>query len=684
MTPPLDIPLHRRRKTRVVEVGPLKIGGDNPILIQSMTIADTMETDAVVREIRELYDAGCPLVRVTAPHVPAAENLREIKRRLRAAGLEVPLVADIHFTPNAALVAAEIVEKVRVNPGNYADRKRFATREYSDAEYASELDRLRNAFLPLVRRCKETGAAMRIGTNHGSLSDRIMNRYGDTPAGMVESALEFVRICEDEGYHAIVLSMKSSIPSVMIAAYRLLVERMDALGMHYPLHLGVTEAGDGLEGRIKSAVGIGSLLADGIGDTIRVSLTEDSVHELPAARAILDAVARELASRDQERVVIADSPSGARGLSTDAVRPRRATNAWVLGSLLVGGSAPVRVEQRIELPPADTAPTGVDLALLGQDGGAELLSIAWRDAWPSLADLRSLRAQIGGTPLLLEGAIRGDADVAALSALLPVVDAASLAFEHRASIEASDPYVRQAARALLSARKPARFRLRTQDSAEDAIRIDDICRAEGLNLTGYILDPRPGWIEATRALAASLPTGALLFLEAPLEGPDAGLLAGAALTDGIGDALCLISCATPAWPRSERKWEESPVESAYTILQATRLRLTKAEFIACPSCGRTMFDLQTTTARIQARTGHLKGVKIAVMGCIVNGPGEMADADFGYVGSGPAKVDLYVGKDRVRQGVPQHEAEDRLVELIQAHGRWIDPATGAPFARERA
>jgi len=661
MTPDFQTTAHRR-PTREVRVGSLTIGGRHPILIQSMTIADTMDSDAVVAEIRGLVDAGCPLVRVTAPHVPAAENLREIKRRLRADKIEVPLVADIHFTPNAALIAAEIVEKVRINPGNYADRKRFATREYSDQEYASELERLRDAFRPLVLRCKETGAAMRIGTNHGSLSDRIMNRYGDTPLGMVESALEFVRIAEAEGYRDIVLSMKSSIPSVMIAAYRLLAERMDELGMDYPLHLGVTEAGDGLAGRIKSATGIGSLLVDGLGDTIRVSLTEDSVHELPAARAILDAVAREQAAQS-----VVDAPRIE--LPTEPTRARRATAPWMLRGLMLGGGAPVRVEQRITIDATGAAFSAIDRESLGQEGGAEFLSIAGHPEATGLERLNELRRGVGDVPLVLHAPL----DPEWLRERLAAVDAVDLSIGARDfAVEAAA--LRDIAAMLVAARKPARLRLTSDAALTCAPALASCCRDAGLNALGFVLPDGPRWIERLRFLARSIAREDLLFLEAPLEGAVAGIVIGGALTDGMGDAICLLPTGATGWPASARRWREEPVASAYAILQATRQRLTQAEFIACPSCGRTMFDLQSTTAKIQARTGHLKGVKIAVMGCIVNGPGEMADADFGYVGSGPQKIDLYVGKERVRQGVPEAEAEDRLIELIQAHGRWIEPA----------
>lgn len=663
-----------RRATRAVRVGDLVIGGGHPILIQSMTIADTMDTDAVVAETRALVDAGCPLVRITAPSDNEARNLRTIRDRLRREGITVPLVADIHFTPNAALIAAEIVEKVRVNPGNYADRKKFLVREYTDSEYGSELERLRDRFRPLVQRCKESGCAMRIGTNHGSLSDRIMNRYGDTPEGMVESALEFVRICEDEGYREIVLSMKSSVPSVMIAAYRLLARRLDELGMDYPLHLGVTEAGDGLEGRVKSAIGIGSLLLDGIGDTIRVSLTEDSHHEIPAAEAILQAIERQrealAAGRIQERIE----------LSTDPTRARRRSGSWVLGQLEIGGSAPVRVELRCNSSVRAAQPRNGDSAPT-----AEFLSFALES--PASSDLgeRARRARAEWiarcglapeTPCLLElGPLS-----AALAEWIPTLSGPVQAVGIELGPEFDRSMLAATARALVGARLPLRLRLHdcgpATAQAATARAASDVCHAAGLNVLGFVVEPGPQWVERARALAASLDHATdLLFLEIESPGPDGVIVAGSALLDGLGDAVSLVTGpADRAWPRSERHWVEDRVASAYVLLQACRLRLTRAEFIACPSCGRTLFDLQTTTARIRNRTEHLAGVKIAVMGCIVNGPGEMADADFGYVGSGVGKIDLYVGKERVRRNVPETEAEDRLVELIREHGRWAEPA----------
>jgi (E)-4-hydroxy-3-methylbut-2-enyl-diphosphate synthase len=734
----------RRRATRGVRVGPLIIGDKHAVVIQSMTVSDTLDTDAVVAEVKSLVAAGCPLVRLTAPSIRDAENLREIRRRLEAEGIRVPMAADIHFTPNAAVVAAAIVEKVRINPGNYADRKRFAVREYTDAEYAAEVPRVAQALRPLVEALQAHGGALRIGTNHGSLSDRVMNRFGDTPAGMVESALEFVRAGESMGFRDIVLSMKSSVPGVMIAAYRLLAVRLDEAGMDYPLHLGVTEAGDGLEARVKSAIGIGSLLVDGIGDTIRVSLAEDSVHELPAARAILAAVEEETGAGEGagEGAGAGSAPSRGRVATiggsneTDDSRrnrpqnrpdhagpawwksrtdpqPRRRSEPWVLGQLGLGGDFPVRVEARASLPvgrpaPVDTvgpgqasgaanpssAPASRSLAasLLGPEGDApEFVSVrpvADPLARPSeiLEALDAFRLSFAPQPvppLLLEWTFLGQGEVHLLEAALRFVDGLSLGIAGSTDPGNEDRF-RLLARLLLRAHRPVRFRLPATEMAPGAIanQVAALCRGEGLNTIGFLCASGPRWIERTRDLALGLAeTRDPIFLEVPSAGPLPALRAGAVLLDGIGDSLCLDPSipATP-WPAGGRAWSEERARAAWTILQACRLRLTRAEFIACPSCGRTQFDLQSVTATIRARTEHLRGVKIAVMGCIVNGPGEMADADFGYVGSGPGKVDLYVGKERVRQGVAEAEAPERLIELIREHGSWIEPGDGTPSA----
>ncbi len=563
-------------------IGGVGVGGSHPVRIQSMITADTRDTAACVREVLELAGAGCEIVRITAQTKVYAANLEHIARGVRAAGCQVPLVADIHFKPDAALEAAKWVEKVRVNPGNYADTKKFAQRDYSDADYAAELGRIRRQFAPLVRRCRELGRALRIGTNHGSLSDRIMNRYGDTPLGMVESALEFARIARDEGCHALVFSMKASNPKVMIEAYRLLVARLDAAGpdWNYPLHLGVTEAGDGEDGRIKSAIGIGALLADGIGDTIRVSLTEDSIHEIPVARALV-------------------------GMCEDAG-----------GAPFIPPYDPFSYQRRSS---SVVRAGGVEVG-----GGREVRVCATRAGWDAL-----------GAGLGRLGDYRPE-------------------FVHEeAGVVEIDPRDAAAVAAL---------------NARPAPVLVSVADGTGMDV-----------VAAFRLLAARVDRRHPVLLKDTLGGSPAGggalaaLLAaatrlGSLLCDGIGDAVLVRGEGEPA----------GGLRLAYNILQAAGARIFKADYVACPSCGRTLFNLQTTTRRIRAATGHLKGVRIAVMGCIVNGPGEMADADFGYVGGAPGKINLYLGRQPVRFNIPEEEAVDRLIDLIREHGRWIDPPPPPP------
>ncbi len=579
-----------KRQTREVRVGTIGIGGANPIRVQSMLTSDTMDTEACIREAVGLIEVGCEIVRITAPTVKDARNLEHIKAGLRALGHETPLVADIHFKPDAAMEAAKWVEKVRINPGNYADSKKFATREYTDEQYVAEIDRIRERFAPLVTLCKERGIAMRIGTNHGSLSDRIMNRYGDTPLGMVESALEFARLAREQDYHSFVFSMKASNPKVMIEAYRLLVARLAAEGVdwNYPVHLGVTEAGDGEDGRIKSAIGIGSLLADGIGDTIRVSLTEDSIHEIPVAQA--------LARRDMAQAKISPVPEA----SFDPFSyHRRASARLEICGMALGGEETVRVFTTQE---------------------------KWNALAHKLDKLGDFKPEI-------------------------VIE--------QSGVLAIDPRDEDALGPLQSA--PA-----TLVTVED-----------GLDLPV---------ISAYRLLAARIPTRHPILLKdafSPATARDGDFLStlltasasiGSLLCDGIGDAILV-------------QGEEAPGQSlrlSYNILQAAGTRIFKTDYVACPSCGRTLFNLQQTTARIKASTSHLKGVKIAVMGCIVNGPGEMADADFGYVGGAPGKINLYVGKTPVKVNIPEAEAVDRLVDLIRDHGKWIDAPVNTGVAEALA
>lgn len=677
-----------RRRTVEVKVGGVGVGGDNPIRVQSMTTSDTQEVAATVKQSIALAEVGCEIVRVTAPNVAAARCLKDIRAQLSAAGFgHVPLVADIHFLPSAAMEAVEHVEKVRVNPGNYADKKKFAVKEYSDADYNNELQRLHDAFSPLVKRCKELGRSMRVGTNHGSLSDRIMNRYGDTPLGMVESALEFLRIARSHSYHDIILSMKASNPKVMIQAYRLLVERMAREDMHYPLHLGVTEAGDGEDGRIKSAIGIGSLLLDGLGDTIRVSLTEDSVYEIPVARAIADkAMSLWRAHGAPSKVESPRSNAGAtadidpRPSVFDSIDPyqfnRREPAVLKLSDrCVIGPEQPPRVIVRIESParlpeaakalagPAlkDTPVEGLLLPINSTGDLATLCEAAARTALP--VDFLALEIGPSLSPEVLQpllGLSKGKlmlvrkftaTEAGALAAFIELVrrhDHVLAAEIAPADFAAFEGILREAGPGglvfTLSTRTPD-----TAHAIGSYRRLTEDLRTSGLN--------SPIWIRNTAATAVR---GDPSFLSKLLE---ASVLSGSLLCDGVGD---LISIETESDPVRATKL-------AYNVLQGAGARISKTEFVACPSCGRTLFDLQTTTQRIRAQTGHLKGVKIAIMGCIVNGPGEMADADFGYVGGAPGKINLYVGKNCVQYNIPQAEADARLIALIREHGKWVDP-----------
>ncbi len=570
-----------RRPAREVVVGdPLKggvvLGGERPVAPQSMITCDTLDTGACVRQTLDLARAGSRIVRITAQTVRHAANLERIVAELRRRGCLVPIVADIHFKPEAALEAARWVEMVRINPGNYADSKKFRIREYTDQQYREELERIRERFAPLVELCRERGRAMRIGTNHGSLSDRIMNRYGDTPLGMVESALEFARIARDLDFHNFKFSMKSSNPKVMIQCYRLLAARLEELGpdWNYPLHLGVTEAGDGEDGRIKSAIGIGSLLCDGLGDTIRVSLTEDSPNEIQVCNSLLG----EIGGLVHARAEIPELP-----ISWDPFEYRRRETPEVeLCGRPAGHSHPIRVVVPQAAAPGlpasgDLAPEAVyeDLNVMEADPRSAL-EVPCDTQWVTVAD---------HLPLPPIAAFR-----------------------------------------LLA----ARLRLHG--------------RSNPILLKDALGEPDP-------PLAPEI---ALLRSAATL---------GSLISDGIGDALLVRNEADPG----------RALRLSYGILQAAGSRSFKTDYVACPSCGRTLFDLQTVTARIRERTGHLKGVKIAVMGCIVNGPGEMADADFGYVGGAPGKINLYVGRSPVEFNIPEAEAVDRLVDLVREHGRWRDP-----------
>jgi (E)-4-hydroxy-3-methylbut-2-enyl-diphosphate synthase len=615
---------YHRRATREVNVGNVGIGGDNPIRVQSMITCDTMDTEASIQQTIELAEAGCEIVRITAPTVKDARNLEHIAKGLRERGCDVPIVADIHFKPEAAMEAAKWVDKVRINPGNYADSKKFVIREYTDEQYAAELGRIRERFAPLVGLCKERGIAMRIGTNHGSLSDRILNRYGDTPLGMVESALEFARIARDHDYHDFVFSMKASNPKIMIAAYRLLVARLNEEGpdWNYPIHLGVTEAGEGEDARIKSAIGIGSLLADGIGDTIRVSLTEDSPHEIPVAKALVEMVQKKTPNT-QRRTLNAE-------ISFDPFSyQRRGTEAIERDGGRLGGQELVRVVVR----KANFEKIAHKIDKMGDYKpeivyeNAQIEEIDPRDE-TAIARLNE-SASGGSAPQFVT--VRDDID-------LPVI----------------------AAFRLLAARLHSRHPVLLKDvlcrSERREAKANAVEEALGRTLRVTQRDP-----SASVAAATSAQDDRGDFLKALLT---ASTNIGSLLCDGIGDAILV-------------QGEEAPGQAlrlSYNILQAAGSRIFKTDYVACPSCGRTLFNLQTTTAKIKAATSHLKGVKIAIMGCIVNGPGEMADADFGYVGGAPGKVNLYVGKTAVKFNIPEAEAVDRLQDLIREHGKWVEPA----------
>lgn len=550
-----------------------------------MITCDTMDTAASIQQTLDLVAVGCEVVRITAPTVKDAANLQHIVAGLRERGCDVPIVADIHFKPEAAMEAAKWVEKVRINPGNYADSKKFKILEYTDEQYAAELERIRERFTPLVLFMKEHGRAMRIGTNHGSLSDRIMNRYGDTPLGMVESALEFARIARDLGFHDFMFSMKSSNPKVMIEAYRLLAARLTGEGAdwNYPIHLGVTEAGDGEDGRIKSAIGIGSLLNDGIGDTIRVSLTEDSVHEIPVGRALVAKFGQPRSASDF------GAEAGQAELSYDPFSYRR------------------RATQTIER-------LGFRL------GGEELVRVAIRQT--NFDKIAHKVAQMGDyqPEIVCEQASIHEVDPRDTSS----IDAINATTEPQlVTVRDGVDLPVIAAFRLLAARLEARHPILLKDALTTSA------------------DPQTDFLQTLLTAATNI---------------------GALLCDGIGDAILV-------------QGEEAPGQAlrlSYNILQAAGTRIFKTDYVACPSCGRTLFNLQTTTAKIKAATVHLKGVKIAIMGCIVNGPGEMADADFGYVGGAPGKVNLYVGKQAVKFNIPEAEAVDRLKDLIREHGKWVD------------
>lgn len=635
---------YSRYRSRVVHIGDVALGGDNPIRIQSMTTTDTMDTLGTVEQSIRMIEAGCEYVRITAPSLKEAQNLQEIKKELRKRGYQTPLIADIHFTPNAAELAARLVEKVRVNPGNYADKKKFESFDYSDSAYIAELDRIRERFTPLVKICKEYGTAMRIGTNHGSLSDRILSRYGDTPLGMVESALEFLRICEDNNYYNIVLSMKASNAQVMVQAYRLLILKMQEANMNYPLHLGVTEAGDGEDGRIKSAVGIGTLLEDGIGDTIRVSLTEDPEFEIPVARNLV----QRYATRRGHKAIPAISSLP---YSPYAYQKRIAKEV-----LNWGGEHPIpRVvadfSEKQLIKPATFFAVGYTYSVP-------------LDKW-NLSDQACDYIFVGDNPVdfeipgtlgliynynswkELKGTTRCYPLFTAKEFLNAATHSAELNFVTAGIEELVEQPLDQFVKEIVAKKVVLVLETSNEHAMAEQRRMFIELMNRGCDVPVVIRRNYKNISEEQFQLYAATDLGALLL-------------------DGLGDGI---------WISQQQSAAAKKVNStAFGILQATRTRISKTEYISCPSCGRTLFDLQETTAKIRVRTDHLKGVKIGIMGCIVNGPGEMADADYGYVGTGVGKITLYKGREVVERNINSENAVDALIELIKKNGDWVDPA----------
>jgi len=630
---------YSRFLTREVQIGDIPMGGLNPIRIQSMTTTDTMDTAGTVEQTIRMVASGCEYVRITAPSMKEAENLAEIKKQLRMRGYTVPLVADIHFTPNAAEAAARIVEKVRVNPGNYADKKRFENIEYTHLAYQAELERIYKKFTPLVKICKEYGTAMRIGTNHGSLSDRIMSQYGDTPRGMVESAMEFIRMCEDLNYYNLVISMKASNTQVMVQAYRLLVETMVKEGMNYPLHLGVTEAGDGEDGRIKSAVGIGTLLEDGLGDTIRVSLTEDPEFEAPVAKALADRyVKRSLPIIEQEHITIGQLPYDPYSYSRRVTQPVQHIGGHHHPVVMLDVSAKNLKDPYFLTEVGYKYSAGLDKYNMA-DQACDLVYLG--DALPSFSFPGNLRQVYNyGTWLELK-------DKTNCHPLFKLEEHAALAKKDNIlnliAVNAGDYDLNL---------------LRMLDHT--AVLLLETTALHGMaEQRDFFVDLMQNNIQLPVIIKRSyeaISAGDLMLYAAT----DLGAL----FTDGLGDGVWIDAAASVELPLIN--------STSFGILQATRTRISKTEYISCPSCGRTLFDLQETTQLIRSRTDHLKGIKIGIMGCIVNGPGEMADADYGYVGTGPGKITLYRGREVVKKNVNSAFALDDLIDLIKEDGNWTE------------
>lgn len=634
----LSLTAYQRYRSHEVKVGSIGLGGDNPIRLQSMTTTNTMDTDATVAQSIRMIDAGCEIVRITAPSKREAENLRNIKNELLKRGYNTPLVADIHFTPAAAEIAARIVEKVRVNPGNYADKKKFQEIAYTEESYQAELERIAKRFTPLVEICKEEGTAMRIGTNHGSLSDRILSRYGDTPIGMVESALEFLRICKSLDYHDVIISMKASNPQVMVQAYRLLINKMENEGMSYPLHLGVTEAGEGEDGRIKSAVGIGTLLEDGIGDTVRVSLTEEPEFEIPVAKTLVERYSKRLPHDEIESIDV------------NPINPFQYKKRQTKEVFNIGGKKVPVVMADFSLKKKITA---ASLFALGYNYSVPL------DKW-NIADMACDYIFAGNN--IVDFAIPGTLGIVYNyktwienkgERCYPLIDAKTYLSDVELSTELNIVHV-------------------CLNDFNDAF-ISKL-KADASVVLMIKTNNKHGMAEQRRLfmklINANCDTPVIIGRDYDnLSGEEFQLQAstdlGALLLDGLGDGVFIkaTNCGN----------EQMKMQTAFGILQATRTRISKTEYISCPSCGRTLFDLQETTAKIRSKTSHLKGLKIGIMGCIVNGPGEMADADYGYVGTGIGKITLYKEKEVVQRNIPSEEAVNALIDLIKTNGDWVAP-----------
>ncbi|MBN1279865.1 MAG: (E)-4-hydroxy-3-methylbut-2-enyl-diphosphate synthase [Chlorobiaceae bacterium] len=674
---------YRRRFTREVAFGPIALGGYQPIRVESMTNTHTMDTVASVEQCRQLYEAGCEIIRLTVPTERDAENLREIRDQLRRDGIRTPLVADIHFSSRAALRAVEYVENIRINPGNYANRQKFSSEEYTDDEYRMELDTVRNEFLPLVKRAKELGVSMRIGTNHGSLSDRIVSRYGNSPEGMVEAALEFARICEEYGYYDLLFSMKSSNVRVMIQAYRLLAERADAeLNHAYPLHLGVTEAGDGDEGRVKSAMGIGALLEDGLGDTIRVSLTEDPVNEVPVGFAIVKKYNDyHLVKGDRAHLPVKHVVESRQSLLPEPVPPfdpfsysRRYSGTIALGDIIIGNDDVPRIETGVHARLSDIGEASREVLqrLVPEKSPdairSELVSFSV-DSRDDLAHLDALLVRLGDVSRYMAASTEDHALFTELAgkvvkARLDIREAEMLDSGFLSKLDPATPaalefcFIHEQTGERVAAEVLCHIAEKLKARGFERL-FFSICSASTVFVYRHLVREfnERGIDYPVVVRYSSCQDGRIETLV------EASIQAGSLFCDGIGDILALET----ALPVDEE------VDLCANILQGSRTRMSKTEFISCPGCGRTYFDLEHAATAIKKRLSHLKGLKIGIMGCVVNGPGEMADADFGYVGSGKGRISLYVGKDCVEQNIPEDVAVDRLIGLIRERGKWVDP-----------